>query len=237
MVSPILCSCSYLYVAGFKPFVWATRLLNTYDYTDACTQCQQVSINIFNMFFPKLTAVSTFVSRKAAPFLRAKLEEAIGRPIDKGFWAEAGANAMNPDIRLQFTMLDGQYDIHFVFYVNQIGDNTFSEPVSLDSVRVQFSGPFGKATRTDLFRSFIWNFREDAEDGGDETEEQVLRTMLSNWNRLIKDQMDLQITLVQQNSDNSPIAADDMNRIDRLEDMAKTRTQLYRALKKIRFKV
>jgi hypothetical protein len=188
------------------------------------------------MIFPKLTAVSTFVSRKAAPFLRAKLEEAIGGPIDKGFWAEAGANAMNPDIRLQFTMLDGEYDIHFVFYVNTT-EWSPTEPAMLDSVRVQFSGPFGKAARNDLFRGFIWNYREDAEDGGDETEEQVLKTMLSNWNRLIKTQMELQIQLIQNQTQEDAMFSDHMSRVERNEEMVKARTQLYRALKKIRFKV
>lgn len=177
------------------------------------------------MHFKNLKGLSTFVATEFAPVMYKKIEQAVGA-IDKAMWAEAGANASNPDAVYQFQINGANYDLRFMFYSDMIDHDL----VWLDSVIAELHGPFHER-RESLVRRGVYRRRDRARDA-----RHLMELMILAWNAEIARGMEFQRKRIVDTTTELTGVHDDslIYKQETAEDEKRQRQQLYKALKTVR---
>ncbi len=177
------------------------------------------------MHFKNLKGLSTFVATEFAPVMYKKIEQAVGA-IDKAMWAEAGANASNPDAVYQFQINGANYDIRFMFYSDMID----LDLVWLDSVSMELHGPFN-SRRESLLRRVVYRRTDKATDA-----DHLISIILQHWNSEVASVMQFQrrrtvdVTAELRGADDERL----LSKQDSTEEEQRQRQRLFKALKTVR---
>lgn len=177
------------------------------------------------MHFKNLRELSTFVAKEFAPVMYKKIEQAVGA-IDKAMWAEAGANASNPDAVYQFQINGENYDLRFMFYSDVIDHDL----VWLDSVMAELHGPFNER-RESILRRIVYRRKDKATDAG-----HLIGLIVRSWNVEIAGVMDFQRKRMVDTTSELTGAHDEqlLSKQEDTEDEKRQRQRLFKALKTVR---